>query len=162
VARCLIVACGCRGRELAVALRGEGHVVRGTSRSPSGLRDIEAAGAEAIQADPDRVATLVPALEHATVAVLLLGSASGAPGLLSALHGPRLEMLLTKVLDTTVRGVVYEACGTVKEDVLSSGAEVVRRMCGGSRIPYRLLDLPRDAPGWAETAVGCVEALLGG
>ena len=94
-------------------------MVRGTSRQTGRLGEIEAAGAEAVQADPDRLATLVPALDHVGVVIVLLGSADGDPDSLSALHGPRLEALVAKLLDTTVRGVVYEAAGFVPEPLLS-------------------------------------------
>ena len=73
-------------------------------------------------ADPDRVVTLVPALDHVAVACLLFGSASGSPEALEALHGPRLEMLLFRLIDTTVHGVLYEARA-------SAGSELVRRAC---------------------------------
>ena len=105
------------------------------------LAEIEAAGAEAVLADPDRLATLVGALDHVAVIVLLLGSASGSPEQLAALHGPRLDALLHKLLDTTVRGVVYEAARG------AGGAELVWRACEGSRIPYALID-PPVAGGW--------------
>ena len=80
VARCLIIGCGCRGLALAGALRAAGHAVRGTTRDPGRRAEIEAAGAEAFVGDPDRVATLAPALEHVGVACVLLGSASGRSG----------------------------------------------------------------------------------
>ena len=38
-----------------------------------------------------------------------MGTASGIPESLAALHGPRLQTLLEKLVDTPVRGVVYEA-----------------------------------------------------
>ena len=113
MARCLIIGCGCRGLSLAVQLRARGHAVRGTTRDPARVDAIEAAGVEAYVGDPDRIATLAPALEHVGVACLLLGSAIGDPEQLEALHGTRLEMLLTRMLDTTVRGVVYECAGSV-------------------------------------------------
>ena len=63
MARVLIVGCGCRGRALAAALVDEGHAVRGTTRARGvGSPAIEAAGAEAVLADPDRLATLLPHL----------------------------------------------------------------------------------------------------
>ena len=46
MARCLIIGCGCRGQMLARALVERGHAVRGTTRQPERVRDIEAAGAE--------------------------------------------------------------------------------------------------------------------
>jgi hypothetical protein len=161
LARCLIVGCGCRGLSLAGELRGRGHTVRGTTRDPARRGEIEAAGAEAFVGDPDLVGTLAPALEHVGVACLPLGSATGPPEQLAALHGTRLEMLLERMLDTTVRGVVYECRGTVDADLLRAGAERVRYACRRSLIPYVLLDAdPGDHAGWAAAAADAVEVAL--
>jgi uncharacterized protein YbjT (DUF2867 family) len=108
VARILIVGCGCRGQELARALAADGHAVRGTTRDPARLEAIAAAGAEPVLADPDRVGTLVPALDAVAVVVWLLGRATGTPEQLTALHGDRLRAFFEKVVDTMVRGVVLE------------------------------------------------------
>lgn len=161
MARCLIIGCGCRGRALAAELRRQGNVVRGTTRAPERLAAIEAAGAEAWLGDPDRLATLVGALDHVSVAYLLLGSAAGEPGELAALHGQRLESLLFKLIDTTVRVVVYEAAGTVNAALLRAGAETVRRMCEESRMLYSILDAdPNDSPAWVQAAIAATHAAL--
>ncbi|MGH2893410.1 MAG: hypothetical protein ACRDPM_09110, partial [Solirubrobacteraceae bacterium] len=109
MARCLIVGCGCRGLELATALRAAGHAVRGTTREPARRAEIEAAGVEPFVGDPNLVGTLAPALAHVGVACILLGSATGTGDQLAALHGTRLDMLLERMLDPTVTGVVYQA-----------------------------------------------------
>jgi hypothetical protein len=160
VARCLIIGCGCHGLRLARELQGRGHVVRATTRRPERLPDIQAAGVEPVHADPDRLSTLVSALDHVSVAVLLLGSATGDPESLAALHGPRLEALLVKMLDTTIRGVVYEVAGSVPDPVLQRGAATVTRLCRTSRIPFALVELDRSAPGWLVQARGAVEGVL--
>jgi nucleoside-diphosphate-sugar epimerase len=161
VARCLIVGCGCRGRELTRSLRERGHAVRGTTRDPARRAEIEAAGAEAYVGDPDRVATLGPSLAHVGVACLLLGSASGTAEQLAALHGTRLDMLLERMLDTTVRGIVYETVGTVDPAVLAAGAQRVRHACERSLIPYVLLDAdPADHAEWVPAASDAVERAL--
>jgi uncharacterized protein YbjT (DUF2867 family) len=162
VARCLIVGCGCRGRSLARQLRGRGHAVRGTTRNPDSAHEIEAAGAEAFVGDPDRIATLTPALEHVSVVFILLGSASGPAERVAALHRTRLEMLLTRMLDTTVRGLVYESAGSVEAPILSGGVERVRAACEGSLIPYVLLDTdPSDHPRWVAAASGAADRVMG-
>jgi uncharacterized protein YbjT (DUF2867 family) len=111
VARVLIVGCGCRGQQLARALVVDGHAVRGTTRDRRRFDDIAAAGAEPVLADPDRVGTLVPALDAVAIVVWLLGRAGGSPEQLAALHAERLRAFFEKVVDTTVRGVVLEPAG---------------------------------------------------
>ena len=161
MARCLIIGCGCRGRALSRALRARGHAVRGTTRDVSRADELAAAGAEPFVGDPDRVATLAPALDHVGVACVLLGSAVGSPDALAALHGTRLDMLLERMLDTTVRGVVYERVGSVGEELLCSGAERIRRGCERSLIPYVLLDAdPAAHDVWLAAAVAGVERVL--
>ena len=107
MARVLIVGCGCRGQELARELRAAGHAVRGTTRDRGRFPAIEAAGAEPYLGDPDRIATLMEALTGVTILCWLMGTAEGAP----ELHDGRLRMLWEKLVDTPVRGVVYEAAG---------------------------------------------------
>lgn len=163
MARCLIVGCGCRGLELTGALRAAGHAVRGTTRDPDRRAEIEAAGAEPFVGDPNLVGTLAPALAHVGVACILLGSATGTEAQLTALHGTRLDMLLERMLDTTVRGVVYQAAGSVDPALLSVGAGRVRHACERSLIPYELLSAdPATDEAWVPQAVEAVErALLG-
>ncbi len=134
--------------------------MRGTTRDPRCCPAIQAAGAEAYVGDPDRVATLTPALEHVTVCCLLLGSARGAPSAVADLHGTRLEMLLGRMLDSTVHGIVYEAAGDVDRDVLAGGTELVRASCQRSRIPFALLTVRRGEARWLEHAVAAVERAL--
>jgi 3-hydroxyisobutyrate dehydrogenase-like beta-hydroxyacid dehydrogenase len=161
LARCLIIGCGCRGRSLAASLIERGHLVRGTTRDPDTVGSIADAGAEPVLADPDRVATLVEALDHVTVVCILLGSATGSGEQLAALHGSRLEMLLTKTVDTTARGVVYEAVGTVEAAVLDAGAERVRRYGTRSLAGAELIDAdPADFDAWLTAALDAVNRLL--
>jgi uncharacterized protein YbjT (DUF2867 family) len=161
VARCLIIGCGCRGRSLARSLQLRGHSVRGTTRDAGRLAEIEAAGAEPYLGDPDRIATIAPAFDHVSVACVLLGSAGGTADGLRALHGTRLEMLLARLIDTTVRAIAYEVAGSVEPLLLREGAQIVERVCADSRIPYALLDAdPADHAGWLGAAVEAVQALL--
>ena len=112
MARVLIVGCGCRGQDLARALTADGHAVRGTTRDRDRFDAIAAAGAEPVLADPDRVGTLVAALDGVTIVVWLLGRATG-----DDLHGPRLRALLEKLVDTPVRGFVLERAGPQDEAI---------------------------------------------
>jgi uncharacterized protein YbjT (DUF2867 family) len=139
-----------------------GHAVRGTTRDLGRVAEITAAGAEAVVADPDRVATLVGALDHVTVACVLLGSARGAAESLAALHSSRLEMLLTKIVDTTVRGVVYEARGSVDAGLLEHGAARLRAFADRSRAKWALLEAdPADRAVWVAAASEAVDSVLG-
>ena len=163
MARCLIIACGCRGRALGRELVARGHAVRGTTRDPETCAAIEDAGAEAFVGDPDVIATLAPALDRVTVACVLLGSAGGPPAALTALHSTRLEMLLTRIIDTTVRGVVYEAAGLVSPELLEAGAALVRERCEDSRIPYVVLRAnPTEHDAWTVAAADAVQRALDG
>jgi uncharacterized protein YbjT (DUF2867 family) len=163
VARCLIIGGGCRGLELASRLRVGGHAVRITTRDPAAAAAIEAAGAEPFVGDPDRIGTLAPALAHVGVAFVLLGTATGTPDQLAALHGTRLDMLIERTLDTTVRGVVYEQAGSVDPELLAEGARRIRTGCERSLIPYVLLDAdPSVRAQWLAQALGAAERVLGG
>jgi hypothetical protein len=123
--------------------------------------NIQAAGAEPFIADPDRVATAMAALDGVAVICVLLGSARGSPEELEALHGPRLEMLLTRLVDTTVRGILYEVRGSVPEPVLAAGSGHVRRACERSRLPFELLETPPDDhAAWLAAALAGVERLV--
>ncbi len=159
MARVLLVGCGCRGRQLGAALVARGHAVRGTSRDARTLAVIAAAGVEPALADPDRVLTLLPALEQVSVLVLLLGSAGGSPASVRALHGERLDALLRAILDTTVRGVVYEASGSLPAELLAAGAALLRDRCERSRIPFELVDPPPGAAS-GPALLGAVQRLL--
>jgi uncharacterized protein YbjT (DUF2867 family) len=161
VARILIVACGCRGRALASALAAEGHAVRGTTRDPGAAVAIAGAGAEPFVGDPDRIGTLMPALDAVTIVCWLLGSARGEEAALTALHGTRLRFFLEKCVDTTVRGFVYEAAGSAGAERLQAGAGLIREAGATWEIPYAPIDAdPADPEGWVTGALGAIHALL--
>lgn len=161
MARCLIIGCGCRGQSLARALIDRGHAVRGTTRSPERVTEIQGTGAEAVVGDPDRLGTLVGALDHVSVALILLGSAVGTPEQVRDLHGPRLRALLTKMVDTTIHGVVYEAGGTVDPELLRAGASAARAFEERARASVVVLEAdPGDPEHWLQEALASVEAVL--
>jgi saccharopine dehydrogenase-like NADP-dependent oxidoreductase len=162
VARCLIIGCGGRGQALARELRSRGNVVRGTTRTAEHAAAIEAAGAEAFIGDPDRLATLFGALDHVSVAYILLGSASGSPEQVAALHGDRLESLVFKMIDTTIRIVIYEAAGSVEQELLDGGTAIVTRLCEENRMLYGFIRTdPADRDGWLQAAVEAIRDALG-
>ena len=161
MARCLIVACGCRGAALGRSLVADGHAVRATTRSAARAEELTGEGFEAVIGDPDRVMTIAPALAHVGVLCVLLGSASGPEEAVRDLHAGRLDMLLLRALDSTVRGIVYEASGSVEPEVLAAGAERVRAFCAGSRIPVGFIEAdPRSHEEWVTAARDAVIGVL--
>ena len=155
----LIVGCGCRGRELAWEVRAAGHAVRGTTRTREHLAEIEAAGAEAVLADPNRLGTLMRELAGVTLICWLMGSAEGDTA--EDLHGPRLRTLLERLVDTPVRGVVYEAAGSVPAELLAAGAAAVREASARWSMPAQVVEAePRDPEAWLAAMTGAVERLL--
>ena len=156
-----MVGGGCRGLDLARDLIAEGHAVRAVTRRPEARAAIEAAGAECWLGDPDVIGTLRYALDNVTVLLWLLGTASGPAEKVAALHGSRLRMMLDKTADTTVRGVVYEAAGTVGREVLETGVEEVRRARRTNEIPYALVEVDRsDGAAWLSAGRAAIDALL--
>ncbi|HEX9967812.1 MAG TPA: NAD(P)H-binding protein [Solirubrobacterales bacterium] len=134
MARALIVGCGCRGRELGTGLLAQGWTVRGTSRREEGLAAIEAAGIEAVGADPARPGTVLDLIGDVTALVWMLGSAAGTEEELANLHGASLERVLERLVETPVRRFVYEAGGSVGAP-LEGGARTVERAGERWRIP---------------------------
>ena len=163
MARVLIVGCGCRGRELAAELVAAGHAVRGTTRDPARVAAIRAAGAEPYIGDPDQIGTLMEALAGVTVLCWLMGTATGPPEQVAALHDGRLRMLWEKLVDSPVRGVVYEAAGPLPDPVLARGRELAINAHDTWRIPLVMLDTdPREHAAWRAAAATAVGSLLGG
>ena len=150
MARLLIVACGCRGRELAAALARDGHTVRGTTRDPARVQDIAAAGIEAVVADPDRLGTLVPHLEGVSAVCWLMGRVHE-----EALHGARLERFLEHLVDSPVRGVVYEP-----SERHAGGREIARRAAEHHRIPVEIAEGDGAAMGGPAAAIAAVRRVL--
>ena len=157
MARVLIVGCGCRGRALAAVL--EDHAVRGTTRSSERLPELEAAGIEGAVADPDRLATLVPALAGVTVVCWLMGTAGGSP----EVHGDRLQTLMEHLVDTSVRGFVYEAAGSVDHALLERGAGIVRTASDTWHMPVEVVTVdPAAREDWVEAIRAAVGNVLSG
>ncbi len=150
MARILIVPCGCRGRALAAELVAAGHAVRGTTRDPAHADAIRDAGAEPYVGDPDRIGTLMDALSGVTIVCWLTGTLP-----VPELHAGRLRMLWEKLVDTPVRGVVYEGS-------LPAGERVARTASETWRIPLEVLAAdPRDHAAWLAAARASVDRLLG-
>jgi NAD(P)-dependent dehydrogenase (short-subunit alcohol dehydrogenase family) len=159
--RALIVGGGRRGLALASELTAEGHAVRIVTRTEARDAAIRAAGAEPWRGDPDRVGTLRYALDNVTLLLWLLGTASGDDEQVAALHGSRLEMMLERTVDTTVRGVVYEAAGPLPDDVFASGIREMESARKRNEVRFELLEAdPQDDAAWLPAARAALESLL--
>jgi hypothetical protein len=103
-------------------------------------------------------------LEHVgdvALVALLLGSARGEPAAIAAIHGPCLERLMERLVDTPVRGVLYEAAGSVSTTDLERGAETMAAASARWRIPTRLVRAdPGDREAWLAQTIGAVDALV--
>jgi uncharacterized protein YbjT (DUF2867 family) len=142
-----MVGGGCRGLALARSLVADGHAVRAVTRDESKRPLLESAGCECWIGDPDRIGTLRYALDNATVLLWLLATVD-----VPALHGSRLEMMLERTVDTTVRGVLYEG---------RAGADVVQAAHDRHGIPIAFLEAdPGDEAAWAAAARAGIDALL--
>jgi hypothetical protein len=145
VARLLVLGgASCRALSLTRALTAEGHAVRAVTRSEASRAAIEDAGGECWIGDPNVVGTLRYALDNVTLLLHLLGGAQDGD-----LHGSRLEMLLERTIDTTVRGVVYE---------VGPGRATLERIATFNEIPH--LYVTHGAPEWDAEAKAAVAALL--
>lgn len=151
----MLVGCGCRGRMLGERLLAQGWAVRGTSRGPA-LAAIEAAGIEAVEADPDMLGSVTDRIGDVAVLAWLMGSADSED-----VNGQRLESLLEKLVDSPVRGLVFEARGSAGEGVLEEGAAAVEAWGDRFRIPVAILRAdPGEYEAWAEAALEAITDLL--
>jgi hypothetical protein len=174
VARILIVGGGCRGRRLARRLaQDDGHAVRITTRTEAGRAAIEEVGAECWIGTPDRLATLRGSLDRVAIACWMLAGARGEPEEVAALHSSRLEFFLSQAIDTTVRGIVYDASpGVVAPELLAAGEQSFRSITQLNAIPALVLGRGAGVGGqddraagdddrWVSQAEGAVRSLLG-
>ena len=152
MARVLIVGCGGRGQALARELVAAGHAVRGTSRDPRRELDMREAGVEPYIGDPDRIATLMDALYGTTIVCWLMATADH-----EELHAGRLRMLCEKLVDTPVRGLVYESAGPA-----AAGVPIVEDARTRWNMPVEVVETPPgDCPQWTADMAAAVERLLG-
>ena len=162
MARALIVGCGCSGRGLGASLLEHGWQVRGTTRKQSRLDEIARAGIEPALADPDRIATVVDQIEGVSLIYWLLAGAEGDPESVAALHGPRLERLLEEIVDTPVRGFVYEHGAGLPPAAAVRGIEALRAANERWRIPIEVVDADRSEPEvWRQAMVAAARSVIG-
>ena len=123
--------------------------MRGTTRGDH-VAEIEAAGAEAYVGDPDRIGTLMGALSGVTIVCWLMGTIP-----VPELHEGRQRMLWEKLVDTPVRGVVYEGS-------LPQGEQVARTAAETWQIPLEVLAAdPAGHDAWLAAARAAIDRLLG-
>jgi hypothetical protein len=157
VARVLILGGGCRGRQLAAEIIGEGHAVRIVTRSEAGRAEIEAVGAECVIGDLNRLGTLRGVLEGVTVACWLLATAEGSPDEVRQLHVSRLPAFLGQAIDSTMRGFLYEAPdlteASAQVHAILEGARRVEEVAGHNAIPAVALTVdPHARAPWIQAA----------
>jgi hypothetical protein len=145
---------------------GDGHAVRVTTRTEAGRAAIEDVGAECWIGTPDRLATLRGSLDRVAVACWMLACAHGDPDEVAALHSSRLEFFLSQAIDTTVRGIVYDAWpGVVAAELLAAGDRSFRSLTQLNAIPAAVLGCGGgdrdDDDAWVAEAAGAVRSLLG-
>jgi NADP-dependent 3-hydroxy acid dehydrogenase YdfG len=159
VARVLIIGCGCRGEALARDLIAAGHPVRGTTRRPARAEELETAGIEAVIADPYRLATLMPHVANTSAMCWLMGSAVGDD--VEALHRSRLQTVVERLVDTPVRGMIYEAAGTIDAELLREGADAVRTASATWEMPVAIVETdPADRDAWRAAMLAGVAEVL--
>ena len=133
--------------------------MRGTTRDPARVAKLEAAGIEARVGDPYRLATLMPHVANTSACVWLMGSATGDD--VEALHDTRLQTVLERLVDTPVRGLVYEAGGTLPGDLLRAGAAAVRKAAATWEMPNAIVEQdPADHEAWLAAMAAAVEEVL--
>ena len=118
--------------------------MRGTSRTEAGLNPIREAGIDAVLADPAMPGTILDLVGDVAVVTWLLGSAEGGGAALGEIHGPKLERVLERLVETPVRGFVYEGAGSIPADVLATGRGAVERAAETWRIPVEIVDADAD------------------
>jgi hypothetical protein len=169
VARILIVGGGCRGRRFAKRMVERGHAVRATTRGEAGRAAIEATGAECWIGTPDRLATLRGALENVTVACWMLACARGSDEQIAPLFSSRLEFFLSQAIDTTARGLIYDAWAVAgvpggvgatdadgtdarrpTSEMLAEGARIFRSLTELNAIPAVVLEREGERPSEGE------------
>lgn len=112
-----------------------------------------------MQADPDRPGTLLAHLADVSAVCWLMGSARGDG--VQAVHGPRWQAMLERLVDTPVRGAVYEGAGSVAAPLLEAGAAMARTAAHTFRMPVEVVEIgPADHVAWLAASRAAVAAVL--
>jgi hypothetical protein len=79
----------------------------------------------------------------------------------AAIHGPRLEGLLERLVDSPLRGFAYEGAGTADRRALAAGAAVARAAAERWQIPVEIVDTgPSDHAAWLDAMIAATERLV--
>jgi hypothetical protein len=121
--------------------------------------ELEAAGIEPAVGDPYRLATLLPHIANTSAMVWLMASATGDD--VEALHRTRLETVLARLVDSPVRGMVYEAAGALPAALLREGAAEVRKAAVTWQMPNVIVEQnPSEHDAWVAAMIAGVEEVL--
>lgn len=147
---------------LGRALAERDWAVRGTTRDAERLGAIEADGIEAVIADPNVIGTVLDRIDGVALIYWLFAAASGEREDVVALHTSRLERLLEEIVDTPVRGFVYEMATHLEPAEAARTFEALRHAGETWRIPFEVVDAgPEDHDLWLEGMLAAGEELIG-
>ena len=153
MARVLLTGTPERIAPVARRLVGDGYAVRCAVAGGAPVCE----GAETVDASPDLPGGIVMALQGVAVMAWLLGD---EPWCDPDLHGEKLETMLLRVVDTGVRGFVYERpVGFEAASALAaSGESEVTNAHDTWHIPTAVVDDPAHL---ADAVAGAIGELLG-
>jgi hypothetical protein len=115
-----------------------------------------------VVADPERLSSILDHVGDVTVVFWLMGNALGEPSLMDAIHGPRLERFLEKLVDSPVRGFVYEGSGEVGPRYRERGAALARAAGERWHIPVQVVTAePQDPTAWSRAMLEAAARLTG-
>src|SRR4051812_251226 len=101
----------------------------------------------------------MPHVANTTVMCWLMASATGDD--VAVLHRTRLQTVLERLVDSPVRGMVYEAAGTLSPKLLREGAAEVRKASLIWQMPAAIVEAdPSDLTAWRAAMVAGVERIL--
>jgi hypothetical protein len=101
----------------------------------------------------------MPHVANTSAMCWLMGSATGED--VEALHRTRLQTVLERLVDSPVRGMAYEAAGTLDPELLREGTDAVRAAGARWHMPVQVVEEdPADIDRWAAAMVQAVERLL--
>jgi len=136
----LLIGGGERGRTLASDVRAAGNVVRHHDPYEAGRAPIEATGAECWIGTPDPAGHAGRALDGVAIACWLARQRlRDARGTRRSSTARAFSSSSRRPIDTPIRGLLYEAAGSVGRRPLARGAEVIGPRASLNAIPLEIL-----------------------